>query len=437
MPDRDEFLRRVDSALPFLAEQRAPVIEELRGHLDESVAALIDQGWDPVAAHEEALRRMGDPAELAAGIGKARQTRRRLLAAAGAGVLNAGGSMIGITLLLVPAAILAYALVSLLAMPFGLSMFDVMRSNGVAYAVVILWLTVAVVGLRLPLALARAARRPIRWGRRVACVTLLPVVTFWVVAVVHQPYTIASVVAYLATPVIAFVAIRRSGETRRSSSLRRIVLGLALIILAAVAIDTILPSPAGTELELTGPAYDADPISLNLGLVGQLDLAKDEDVPGFGWSGGADGYDLHVPVSPEQAARFPHLSAELWPATPDLGAIHPDATGALVSADVGPGELLEWTELSLLGGRFLYSPRQDPAIAQDWYPDSELLVGTLRFDGRRDWGPGVGWMVLVATDEDGMRHVLRWGDVSRTIGFRGTMLEWFLADPSPAPLNPA
>ena len=63
------------------------VVEELAGHIDDSVHALEAEGLDPSMARREALARLGDPDELASGLRRARQTRRRLLVAAGYGVV--------------------------------------------------------------------------------------------------------------------------------------------------------------------------------------------------------------------------------------------------------------------------------------------------------------------------------------------------------------
>ena len=92
--DRDAYLDRVAARLHLPEDHASEVIEELRGHLAESVAGLLDEGLTPDQAERESIARLGNPGELADGIRTARQTRRRLLAAAGSGAVAAVGGVV-------------------------------------------------------------------------------------------------------------------------------------------------------------------------------------------------------------------------------------------------------------------------------------------------------------------------------------------------------
>ena len=70
-------------------EEATDVLEELRSHLAESAAGLVGEGLTAEQAERESIARLGNPDALADGIRTARQTRRRMLAAAGAGVIAA------------------------------------------------------------------------------------------------------------------------------------------------------------------------------------------------------------------------------------------------------------------------------------------------------------------------------------------------------------
>ena len=92
--DRDAYLERVAAQLRLADDDAQDVLEELRGHLAETFAGLLDEGLTTDQAERESIARLGDPGELANGIRRARQTRRRLLAAAGAGVMAGVGSVV-------------------------------------------------------------------------------------------------------------------------------------------------------------------------------------------------------------------------------------------------------------------------------------------------------------------------------------------------------
>jgi hypothetical protein len=431
VPDRESFLRRVDERLPFITEQRDAVLEELRGHLDESVAGLIDDGWDPVGAEEEALRRMGDPDELARHIGRAQQTRRRLLAAAGAGVLNTGSSMLLSVAMVLPPLMVAFALIALVSGLVGRADLSLLRSDNGMYLAALMWITAWLIGQRLPVALARASRRPVAWGRKVATASLVPFLVVWVVAVAQAQHSWLSIPAFLVTPVVAWVAIRRSGETMQAFSIGRGWAVVGLLVFAGLLLDGLGPPSNGEWLDDPYWADELDPVAAHLGLAGSLDLLDTEDRPRLGWSHGGREFHVRAGVGPERATRFPDLVVEIWPARPDLSGLDSRATGPLISAPLVPGEPLDHAmSLEFLGGQFLLFPQQRERPGEL----REQANATLSTATRLDWGSGVGWMVLVSNDADGHRHVVDWMSVDLRLAFIGSILEWLAADRSPAPI---
>jgi hypothetical protein len=92
--DRDAYLDQVAARLRLSDDAVTDVLEELRGHLAESATDLMAEGLTAELAERESIARLGNPAELADGIREARQSRRRLLAAAGSGAVAAVGGVV-------------------------------------------------------------------------------------------------------------------------------------------------------------------------------------------------------------------------------------------------------------------------------------------------------------------------------------------------------
>lgn len=443
MPDRDAFLRRVDARLPFITEQREAVLEELRGHLDESVAGLIDSGWDPIGAEEEALRRLGDPDALARDIGRAQQTNRRLLAAAGAGVLNVGTSLLVSFALVVPPAFLVFAVSVTATFAIGGSVNGVLGSaNGFSTAA-LLWVVAWVIGVRLPVALARSARRPLAWGRRISAFVVVPLVFVWVVAIVPAQHSLPSIIAFLATPVFGWIGVRQSQGSAPGFSIRRASAVIVLLLVGGLIADGLGPPRSGEWLNDPDWQDNWDPAAGNLALVGQLDRSAAQDRPRISWSHKGREFDVSVGTDQVQRETYPSLRVELWPATADLASVHPRATGPFTSVPLQPGTpdelVVDGVSLNLLGLRVgLFPHRLERPWLESAPPEMEpdQLRATISSARRLDWGEGTAWMVLVSEDPDGKRHVLDWQALTMRFGFSGSILEWLTADDSPAPIAP-
>ena len=92
-----EFLDRVEFEVQLPAVDAAEVRAELADHLADSIRSLEEEeGFGPDEAIREALGRMGPARELGRHIRSAHQSKRRLLAGAGGGVVAAtGGFVVG------------------------------------------------------------------------------------------------------------------------------------------------------------------------------------------------------------------------------------------------------------------------------------------------------------------------------------------------------
>jgi hypothetical protein len=103
MRDAEAFFSDVADALPFDEVERAEILEELRAHVADSRAELEGEGLASDVAERVAIDRLGEPDRLVRALTEARRSRRRLVAAAGAGswaVVSSGiyGWIVGVLL---------------------------------------------------------------------------------------------------------------------------------------------------------------------------------------------------------------------------------------------------------------------------------------------------------------------------------------------------
>ena len=170
--NRDAYLASVSARLGLPPDHERDVLEELEGHLTESAAGLVEEGLSPELAERESIARLGDPGELADGIRRARQSRRRLLAAAGAGVTAAVGGVVWGYLLASALAMVAgvLAAVAVTTVLGWLSLSNSgWASSAQAFSIPIALFVPGCVGYRLVTAVAaRSARRAVTLRRPIA-----------------------------------------------------------------------------------------------------------------------------------------------------------------------------------------------------------------------------------------------------------------------------
>jgi uncharacterized membrane protein len=81
--DHELYLARVAAALRMPDTTTQEITEELAAHLADASHALVEAGLTTNQADREALARLGNPEDLANGVRRAHQTRRRLATAIG------------------------------------------------------------------------------------------------------------------------------------------------------------------------------------------------------------------------------------------------------------------------------------------------------------------------------------------------------------------
>jgi hypothetical protein len=123
--DHELYLARVAAALRMPDTTTREITEELADHLVDARAAMVEAGLTMDQADREALARLGNPEDLANGVRRAHQTRRRLATAIGPAVgATIRGAVVGYFFgigLLTLAAILAVVVIGLIGSTLHLS----------------------------------------------------------------------------------------------------------------------------------------------------------------------------------------------------------------------------------------------------------------------------------------------------------------------------
>jgi uncharacterized membrane protein len=123
--DRELYLARVAAALRMPDATTREITEELAAHLADARDALVEAGLTIDHADREALARLGNPEDLANGVRRAHQTRRRLATAIGPAVgATIRGAVVGYFFgigLLTLAAILAVVVIGMIGSTLHLS----------------------------------------------------------------------------------------------------------------------------------------------------------------------------------------------------------------------------------------------------------------------------------------------------------------------------
>jgi uncharacterized membrane protein len=123
--DHELYLARVAAALRMPDTTTQEITEELAAHLADASHALVEAGLTTDQADREDLARLGNPEDLANGVRRAHQTRRRLATAIGPAVgATIRGAVVGYFFgigLLTLAAILAVVVIGLIGSTFHLT----------------------------------------------------------------------------------------------------------------------------------------------------------------------------------------------------------------------------------------------------------------------------------------------------------------------------
>jgi hypothetical protein len=396
MPDtfsRRSFLAEVGTHLGLDPDAEADVLDELAAHLDDSMSFHEAEGLQRRAAEQEAVRRLGDPIKLARQIRKAHQTRRRLLAAIGGGVLGAAdGAVRGMVPAIgvwIGASLLGMIMASLLAALIGrhLSLGGSSVDPATGY---LLATSVAFGAARRGVwAVARAAHLPL--GRSSAGVGITGVVAIgaWCLfgpPVVMHPGTIVAEAALVLAWTAGVISIGRFPDlavTYERLVIASVIPGLLLGVLLLLS-----PSSSGAEW------YDGPPADLSRA---GSSVASDQ-----GW------HNVAANPQPKEAGRYDVL----------LGPLPKGATSVRIEV---------WAALR----RDVQSPFADdivgeldpaalgPVRAVPLVADGTRWIGSIRFDDIRDLNQA--WVVTTA-ELDGRRIVFQ--SAPTLAVYRGNLADW-------------
>jgi hypothetical protein len=384
--DRDAYLDLVAARLRLPDDAATEVLEELRGHLAESAASLIDEGLTPDQSEREAIARLGSPGELADGLRVARQTRRRMLAAVGAGAIAATGGLVWgyifATALTVLAAVSSTLIISVALQALGLTtpgsqpMTDVLS---IPFAIFV----PGYAAHRMVGAVAARSARPVRSIQRPIAVVGGIVLAAMTIFVVRSELDPIKVVTLLATPVgfaIGAMLARDGSQVRLRQVPGRWVVALfvvATLTLTGIAAATIKINPTGE--------YTVDDGVANIG-------APATDVFGSGWldqqSSTGLGFVSGVvlsPTPPDLLDGWHDLRLEAWPVVDRTSVIDPTADGPAAIApmtrdesgsfaaelDLGTSKDQRWyavatTGIAPNGGRYILSGPDGPVATRPW-----------------------------------------------------------------------
>ncbi len=331
--DRRAYLARVAGDLRLPDDITREVLEELDGHLAESIASLLDAGLTADQAERESIARLGDPGELATGIRHARQTRRRLLVAVGYGVWDGAKGALWGYLFGIAVAILASMLAGI-GLYIAASIFHVGPTGWDTFTpmfvIIYVVLAAGVAGRRVPSAIAgRAAHRISDVARPVAVIggIGLAVVTIFFVRTGLDLWTVAALVMLpFGFGVGAWAANGPPRTGRVGISSRWLVAIVMAVAVALVLVNVATPrrsadgEPAGESANIGPPASD---------VLGEAWVESSSS-----WRSGA-AIELSITFEPPDAlSGWRDLRVEVWPSMdgPDgRVGMDPAATGPTLS----------------------------------------------------------------------------------------------------------
>ena len=412
MRDPESFLRDVADGLPFDQAERAEVLEELRGHVADSSADLEAGGLSPEEAERIAVGRLGSAETLARNLTDARRSRRRLLAAAGAGtwaVVTSGiyGWIVGLLL-----AILAwFATVSVVRFvgPFAFDSVSFIAIGAALYAA----------GSAVtPVVAARAGYGTDRVRRLVAPVGAL-LVGAYALAGWSGPLDVVAVVAILSLPAWWILGTLRRTRFRRGSMRAfgvLLVVAVTLTVTAQVA-EMRLRNPLSRDATFADAADAPARIAAPMPEAIRATLTGSGGMSISGPAGvGAGSFTLDVSDA-TLFAGWSGLRVEAWKAV-DPGSFSPTPVSPTASGPFATEPAVWSPPGEMPGGSMTWSS------SVPWGPKAMTLSGSVRLD--RTPGITAAWVALTGIAPDGQRHLI--GDPNYVEAtFNGTTLDWLRA----------
>lgn len=403
----DRYLDALSGSLGLPAGIVADVRSEIGGHLTDTIDGLVADGSPRAMAVMEALRRLGPAQDLAVAIRHAQQTRRRLFAGIGGGIVTAPlGLAVGIWLALGVALLLMPVVLTPLSMLEGHLAAGAALRRDLATTMVTLTAQGVMFGVAARLVVRGAAavsRRPATVVGRVVAFSCAPALGLLVLFVLPAPQA-WMVIPFQFLPAIG-VAV---GATLRIDGplphIRRRTVLAGVLVYAITVVTLVLPV---TRAEADGWLFDGAvglevlpppaPVAL---------LPQTARIAGAGMGARCITRRSSIAACTFAASDHEHpsrrlstvwtdLRAEVWPATVDPSwpiGVDPTATAPIMTA---------------------------PATR-----DGSDLVATVDIGMRRDgfaW-----WIVPTGIAPDGKRYRLSDGD-GVEIPFHGTIWEWLTA----------
>ena len=383
--DRDAYLDQVAGRLRLPDEEATDVLEELRSHLAESAAGLVGEGLTAEQAERESIARLGNPDALADGIRTARQTRRRMLAAAGAGVIAATSGLFWGYLFAFALTTLA-GIVTTILISLGLQVLH-LSSPGWQPASDLLTIPFALfvsgyAAHRMVGAVSAGSGRPVRSIQRPIALVGAGILAVVFVFLMRGELNPVKVLTALLIP-IGFAAGAMLARDGRSARLRMLPgrWVVAIFLIATLALTVF----AAATLEINPPdEYTVDDSVARIG-------APALEVLGDGWLeqsstglGFTSGVDL-TPTPPNLLDGWRDLRLEAWPALDRVGSIdvvgdHPAVAASMArdefgsyaaELDVGASKVQRWyviatTGIAPNGSRYILTGPDGPVPSRPW-----------------------------------------------------------------------
>ncbi len=334
MREADHYLETVEGLLPFTDDRfRAEVMQELRDHLDDSIAGAMREGLAGPEAERRAVARLGAADQLARSITRVHQTPERVLQAV-------TGALWGTVRIGIPATILGAFLVVGVMLPLALLTAEVVPGvmrrwldiGGANPTMIALMLVLPsyMLGVRLTWIVADRSRRSMSWARRVTAVVGAAIIGLLALFEFRGEQSETSVAVLLSLPLAFALGTVRTAHRPRHAWLipAAIVAGLGVsVVLYSALFGGVTGSTGqgrviddGARLERIGrlaPTYRAGHLNLGSPDSGSVSIEPGEVVTVLGPS----------------AAGYADVRFEVWRAARATGypsrKVDPEADGPI------------------------------------------------------------------------------------------------------------
>ena len=399
------YLEAVNEHLTLPDDERAAAVEELAGHIEESVVAAAEHGVGREVAARRALERLGAPQRLASDITDAHRLPGHAFAAAGTALRVSIKTGIG-------ASILAWAGILAVALVFGLVLAGLRKIFGPAlleadFSPATDGLMPAVVAVIVALTLGNAlvapvavtARRPVGAVRIALVAVGVPIVAFVVVTMVTARWNPWSVLLMASAPAWYALGVARSGRLPIPRVGLRAVLVTAIgIIVGSMALLSAAGGVGSVQtFEDVGTPFDPNVRYAAIGSFVDIEhppVVVDISDASHVWYQGPGPVPLarSATLRSDAVGEWTHLRLEVWPGPEGQlngDALDPNATEPLAVAPMSRN------------GRHV-----NGALAFPPLPTREFY-----------------YVAVTGIGRDGVRKQLAWPDVLQW-QWRGTVLEW-------------